>query len=162
LQRWREATGTEVRSLLRCAAPAAPSPCAPALRARVLAVAPAERRRLACPAHPLRSPLRRALCCACARAPALACMMPRARAHLRLGGPVGQSLQAGRRQGTGRTPAPCTLATTSLECWPTEAGRVTPPADCCLFWLHAVLLRDGGQQDSGGTGVRHAHARVRD
>ena len=96
---------------------------------------------------------------ACAR-PHDAC--PRTWAHMRHGGPVGQSLQAGRRQGTGRTPAPCTLATTSLECWPTEAGRATPPAHCCLFWLHAVLLRERRARGAAAmrAHVMRAHDRV--
>ena len=149
------------------ALPLAPARCLPAAAFALpaecpLLVAPAERRRLACPAHPLRAPLRRALCCGRVRAPALARMMPRTRAHMRHGGPVGQSLQAGRRQGTGRTPAPCTLATTSLECWPTEAGRATPPAHCCLFWLHAVLLRERRARGAAAmrAHVMRAHDRV--
>ena len=137
----------------------------PPARARLCCVRACSLSRLpsdaASPPSPTRSAPRppRALLCTRAR-PALAphdatCAMP-------FGGPVGQSLQAGRRQGTGRIPAPCTLSTTSLECWPTEAGRATPPAHCCLFWLHAVLLRERRARGAAAmrAHVMRAHDRV--
>ena len=66
-----------VFGLLRCAAPAAPSPCAPVLRARVFALAPAERRCLAPLAHPPSAPRPpRAVLCTRARAPAAAAPPP--------------------------------------------------------------------------------------
>ena len=111
---------------MRACVACAPAPFVPAERCRVTRLA-----------HPLSAPRQRRAFAVHARA--LARMMPRARAHLRLGGPAGQHSRLGgdRVQGAG----------------------ATPPADCCLFGCTQCVFENGGQ---GAAAARAGGSRPRD